>query len=170
MSYIRPEVAQAAMRWREALVGGAAILLGAYWLLAGRGIMPWLGGIIAVIGVLLVVTGIQRGRFRLGSGGAGVVQVDERQVSYFGPLSGGIVPMGALTRIELDPTGQPMHWVLYHSAGGPLHIPLDAEGAETLFDVFASLPEMRTEAMLALLEDPPQAPVSVWVARGSRLH
>jgi hypothetical protein len=56
-----------------------------------------------------------------------------------------------------------------------LHIPLDAEGGEALFDAFAALPGLRTEHMLARMRRPGPAPETLWqrparVISHPRLH
>jgi len=41
-------------------------------------------------------------------------------------------------------------------------IPVNAEGADALFDAFASLPGLKTERMLAQLRDAPKSTVLIW--------
>ena len=101
------------------------------------------------VGALLIIAGIQRGRFRTGSGGPGVVQIVEGRIAYFGPLTGGTAELGQLSRLVLDPSGKPPHWLLHQPGQLPLAIPLTAEGADALFDAFATLPGLQTERMLA---------------------
>ena len=163
MGFIRPEVAQGLNRWREALAGTAAAALGGYWMVYEAGALWIIGTVLAVGGALLVVAGIQRARFRRGGGGPGVVQVDEGQLAYFGPFDGGVVAVADLRRIELGTgdTGTPT-WVLSHDGGDPLSVPVDAVGADALFDVFASLPGLDTGRMLAGLGDPPDAFRTIW--------
>jgi hypothetical protein len=109
-------------------------------------------------------------RFSMGGGGAGLVQVDERRLAYFGPLTGGVIDLGDLTRVDLDPTGKPAHWVLRDQGGQMIYIPVNAEGAEALFDVFAALPGIRTERMLDLLKNSPKERVLIWERAQGRLH
>lgn len=168
MSFIRPEVRAGLWRWREVLIGGSALVLGSWWLIGPGGLLGWLGAAVVVIGVALIVLGFQRARFRARNGGVGLVQVDERQITYFGPLSGGAVAVGELQRLALDPTGDPAHWVLDQPGEPALFIPVNAEGAEALFDVFATLPGLRTERMLAELNGPSTHPVVIWERRSMR--
>jgi hypothetical protein len=168
MSFIRPELRTHLRRWREALAGGAVAILGLWWLLGSGGVVALVGAVLLLAGGTLVAAGVQRGRFRRGGDGPGVVQLDEGQLSYFGPLSGGIVAVAQLTEVALDPRAHPSPvWVLHGAAEGPIHVPVDAAGAEALFDVFASLPGIRTERIVAALARPPTAPVTLWRRAGA---
>lgn len=175
---IRPEVKAAALRWREALIGTGLIAWGLFWALTAFGYIPWIGGVIALIGLALLVTGIQRGRFRTGAGGMGVVQVTEGQVGYFGPFTGGAVALSEISRLELDAGRSPPCWRLSQPSQPPLEIPLNAEGAEALFDIFAALPDIRTSRLLAEVSRATTAPearpdghsVVIWERAGLRLH
>ena len=60
--------------------------------------------------------------------------------------------------------------IAWHDAGPPLSIPVNAEGAEALFDVFASLPGMATSGMIAELRSRPREPVMIWERDPLRLH
>ena len=170
MSFIRPELAAAALRWREALVGGVICALALWAWVAGLGVVHWLSVPLAVAGAALVWVGVQRGRFRGPDDGPGVVQVTEAQLAYFGPLEGGVVAIDALDAIVLDPTGVPQHWVLHQADAEPLHIPVTARGADALLDAFAQLPGFRLEPVLRRLEHPGDQPLQVWARPGTGLN
>ena len=161
MSFVRPEATAALWRVREILVALGLGGLGA-WLALGYGLTVWLG--LALIGVAaaLLIVGIQRARFRIGGGGAGVVAIDEGQVGYFGPMTGGVLSLADLNRLTLDHTAHPAHWVLEAGSTPALYIPVTAEGADALFDAFAALPGLRTEKMLAELRRGGPHPVVIW--------
>ena len=75
----------------------------------------------------------------------------------------------AITDIVLNPTtGMNPVWEIYAPGQNTLYIPMDAEGAEALFDVFNGLPGFRTEEMLKILDNPGKTPHQVWSRR--RLH
>jgi hypothetical protein len=167
--FFRPEARAALWRWREAMVAGVVAALGLWWALTSFGVLQWLGWALVALAAAAGYVAIQRLRFGQGGGGPGVVQIDERRLSYFGPLSGGIVDLDDLVRLDLDPTGRPPHWVLSHRSGDPLPIPVNAEGADALFDVFATLPGIRTERMLDALRHSPDTRVTIWQARPSDL-
>ncbi|CUH75518.1 hypothetical protein [Tropicibacter naphthalenivorans] len=160
---IRPEAAEAINRWKETLTGAGIAALGAYWgFFTGGGILHYIGYLLIAVGALLGFAGIQRARFRMGRDGPGVVNVIEKRITYFGPLSGGVIDLDDITTLTLDPTSEPPHWLLAQPGQLPLAIPLTAEGADTLFDAFASLPGIRTEHMLRQMQSTPDHPVVIW--------
>lgn len=149
MSFVRPEVTAALSRWRGVLTGGVVALLGLWWILTSTGLLGWIGWPLAAIGAALAFTGLQRLRFASGRGGPGVVSITEGQVAYFGPLTGGVVALSELDRLEIDHSGKPAHWVLHQPGQPALSIPVTAENAEALFDIFAALPGLSMERLLA---------------------
>lgn len=170
MSFVRAEARAVLWQWREVLIGGAILLLGASWAFGSGGLLHWLGYAVLVLGGAVVLAGLQRVRFRMGHGGPGVVTVDEGQVSYFGPLNGGMVAMRELVRLEIDATSRPPVWRLTQPGQGALNIPLNAEGADALFDAFAVLPGIRTERMLAEMKREADHPIVIWQKQVTRLH
>ncbi|WP_439123110.1 hypothetical protein [Marivita sp.] len=176
MSFIRPEVRAMFLRWREALVGAAILLLGLYWSFGVTpGLLSWVGYLALIIGAILLFAGVQRGRARMGGGGPGVVQIVERRIGYFGPLNGGLVDLEAVTSISLDPTEHPRHWIITHEGGPALHVPINAEGADVLFDAFSSLPGLSPGRVASTLKHEGTAPIVLWrrpdlEKRIARLH
>ncbi len=117
----------------------------------------------AVAGAVLTFAGVQRARFRIGSGGPGLVQVDRGPGDLFRPATTAAPsPIRQLERVELDPAARPARWLLTESGQPPLAIPTTAEGAEALFDVFASLDGIQTERMLAEMKKVPTRRVVIW--------
>ena len=172
MSFIRPEARAAMMRWREVCVGVAILGLGV-WAAQGYGILAWIGYGLCLLGGVVIFTGMQRARFRTGKGGPGVVQVDEGEVMYYGPWWGGSVALRDVSRIELAGGGETAVWRLHQPGQAALVIPTNAEGAEALFDAFATLPGMRTGQMLHALNNRAAAgdhPVVIWSSGAARLH
>lgn len=162
MSFIRPEARATLWRWREALTGGCMLIFGLWWGLTGASLTRWVGGVLALAALALLIAGVQRGRFRGQSDGRGVVRTDEGQVAYFGPLSGGIVALTEITQIAFDGRGKPAHWVLSQPGQDDLYIPVDASGAEALFDVFTRLPDLKTEHVLRVMRHPATSRTVVW--------
>ncbi|SFR14880.1 hypothetical protein [Poseidonocella sedimentorum] len=166
----RPEAMAQIKRWREVLAGTALVVLGLFWAIGRVGLLSWVGWGLVLLGVALGFAGIQRARFFRATGGPGVVDLDEGQVTYLGPVSGGAVALRSLSRLDLDPSGHPAQWVLYQPGQPALHIPVNATGAEALFDAFATLPGLRTERMLAELKAGRGRVVTIWTATHYRLH
>lgn len=149
-------------RWREVLLGIAVGFCG-FWLVIGPGFLLAVPGYaLLVVGVALIWLGVQRARFRDAGGGIGAVQVDEGQVSYFGPLTGGTVDLRDVRSLTLDGTLFPAHWRICQEGGAVLLIPVNAAGAEALFDAFATLPGLKTERMLSTLRSDPHQAVVIW--------
>ena len=162
MTFIRPELRAALWRWREVALAAVLCLEGLRWILGGYGLQVWIGVALLAGGVALGIGAVQRLRFRRGGGGAGVVQIDERRIAYFGPLTGGILDLDDLSVLALDGTGRPAHWQLTGADGTVLSIPVDAEGADALFDAFTALPGLRTEPLLAALAARDASVVRLW--------
>ena len=162
MSFIRPEANAAIWRWREVMVGALVAALGLYWVIGPGQLLGWVGWVLIVTGIALGVVGMQRARFRAGSDGPGVVTVDEGQIAYFGPLTGGAVAVSEIERLTLDHTAKPAHWVLDQPGQPALYIPINATGAEALFDMFAALPGLKTERMLWALNNKGAQLIVIW--------
>ncbi len=170
MSFVRPEVQSALARWAEAIAGGIVLALALYWLIWGTGLLPYVGAALAPLALAVIWLGVQRGRFRVGKDGPGAVQIAEGQIAYYGPLTGGVRAIDALKAVILDPTQRPISWVLQARGEEDLAIPLNAAGAEALFDAFAALPGLKTGHMLRQLEQHPDHPVVIWHEPARRLH
>jgi hypothetical protein len=169
--FFRPEVRAFFWRWREVLLAGVVLALGVWWALTGIGINRWLGYIFCAIGIGWAVAGIQRARFAQGGDGPGVVQLRERRLAYFGPLDGGVIDIEDLARLEIDPSSQPApSWVLTGIDGMQIAIPINAAGADALFDVFATLPDIKTSVVLDVLSHTPDARATVWSRVKPLLH
>ena len=169
-SFLRPDARDAIWRWREVLVGVAIAGIGLWWLATFYPPVRWVGWAILAIGVGGAIAGLQRARFRQPGIGPGVVQVVERRLAYFGPLTGGAMDVEDLTRLVLDPTGRPAHWRLTGVGGQEIEIPVNAKGVDALFDLFAALPGIDTTAMLDVLTRTPDARVTVWERQRPLLH
>ena len=171
MQYIRPESRAFFWRWREVLIGLPILAWGGWLAATSLGLIAVFGWIITAFGAVTIFTGVQRARFRIGDGGAGVVQVDEREVIYFGPLEGGTVSIEALTQVELHPfEGASHRWVLTEPGRNPLSIPTDAEHSDALFDAFGVLEGFETQRMLHALNTLSDHPVVIWQKEPRQLH
>lgn len=162
MSFIRPDAARMIRRWREALAGLAVLILGLLWVFGRPGLLQLLGYPVVLTGLVFIWVGYQRARFRTNGGGAGAVQVDEGQITYFGPLTGGATDLADMERLTLDRNLKPAHWRLDSPGTPALLIPVNAAGSDALFDAFATLPGLRTERMLNELNTTANQAVVIW--------
>ncbi|MEO9823773.1 MAG: hypothetical protein ABJF50_05050 [Paracoccaceae bacterium] len=151
MSFVRPEVSAGFLRWREVIIGGALVLAGVHLAIFGLGIQRLMGAGLAAIGAMLIWEGVRRARFPAPGGGAGMVDVDEREITYFGPLGGGSISINELVRVnvrtsDLGPLAPDLYWDFFDGSGQSLTIPGDAEGVELIFDALAALEGVDYEA------------------------
>ena len=169
--FIRPAAKAALWKYREALFA-LCVAGGGLWLVViGFGVVPWIGGAFLLLGGALLVAGVQRARFRQGDDGPGFVQITERRLTYYGPLNGGVIDVADIISVSFDPTGYPApYWLLMGPENRQIAVPITAKGAEALFDTFAVLPGMQTEALLRVLEAPPDQRVVIWSRPGHLLH
>jgi hypothetical protein len=168
---MRRETQTAVWRWREMMVG-VAIALAGIWRSTGALGLIWVFWIVvALAGVVVAYAGWQRGRFRTGQGGVGVVKVDEREIGYFGPMEGGVAAIDALMRVELQPAPNGIHnWVLVVWGDAPLKIPANAANVEALFDVFSVLDGFEMQKMLVATRAKSARTVLIWEKTVVRLH
>jgi hypothetical protein len=147
--FLRPEAAATLRRWREVIAACGVIALG-LWIAASPGpIVQGFGYVLAALAVLALIPAIRRARFASGGQGPGVVQVVEGRILYMGPMTGGAVSVGDLTSLALrrDHTGNAA-WIL-SEPGQMLVVPVDAAGADALFDAFTTLPGLGGQRLLA---------------------
>lgn len=157
---IRPDARDWLWQRREVI---AAMILGVLglWLmrLGGWVLMP-AGALVLALGAALGLSALRRLRFAQDVAAPGMVEVDEGQVGYLGPAFGGYVALPDLTELRLVTIHRRRLWRLKQADGQALLIPVDAAGADRLFDVFASLPGMDTAALVAALGAPLHQPVN----------
>lgn len=156
MPLIRPEVTALAWRGREVIAGTAILALGLWLIFKGGYVLTPLGTIVGALGVAWTLLAYRRLRFAQDVDSPGVVEVDEAQVGYLGPQGGGYVSINDLAELRLLTLRGRRVWRLKQLDGQTLLIPVDAQGADALFDAFASLPEMNTADLVDALR-PPEA-------------
>lgn len=165
--FLRPEVLAFLTRWREALLGLLLAVLGLYWALTAFGSLRYVGMVLGLAGAVLVREGVRRARLPAGGGGVGLVEVDERQITYFGPRGGGTVSLDSLNRVEIvttadGPLASDLFWCLHGDDGPPLMIPHDAEGAAALYDALTALPGVDFEQVIAAMGSTEPNRFAVW--------
>lgn len=163
MSFVRPEVAALARRWREVLGAGALALAGLWLMAQGGAILPVAGALAVLAAAGLGLTGLRRMRFAGGGeAGPGVVEVTEGQIAWFGPGIGGFAALGEVTVLSLVSVAGVRCWRLDQTDGTHLLIPLGAAGAERLFDAFAVLPGLSAGDLAAAARDPAPGARILW--------
>ncbi|ALI55294.1 hypothetical protein [Celeribacter marinus] len=168
---MRPEVRALIWQWREVLIALLVVALMAWWAASSFGVVRWVALVVTIAALFLAFAAVQRARFGRTEGGIGAVEFDEGVVSYFTATTGGQIEIAAMTSVMLLPAVRgPAHWQLDAPAQAPLLIPLDAFGAEKLFDVFVTLNGIETEKMLRQIKSAPDSPVVIWRKRTVALH
>ncbi|MGB0497098.1 MAG: hypothetical protein ACPGID_02070 [Rubricella sp.] len=170
MSFVRREAREWLARHAE-LIGSAAILVLGI-VLIGRGMLSglvfWtgLGGLFFIAAMPLLRGAALRLRLSRRRGGPGVVVVDERRVGYFGPIreDGGFIEADNLSRVTVDVARDRAVWTLDTDDGQRLSIPVDAEGASQLQDVFAALPRFPLARALDLIESGREGHFPLWAS------
>ncbi len=151
---IRPDVAARLARWREALIGAAALVAGLALWFANSGLLALFGAVAIAVGCVLLLSGIRTARFRSDELRPGIVQVVEGRITYMGPHTGGLVELDDLTQVALHRAADgTADWHLAHRAGPPLVIPEGAAGSDRLLDALAPLPGLDTGAMVRAVQN-----------------
>jgi hypothetical protein len=151
MSFIRPELLETAHRWREVILGAGLAALGLWTATQGGYLLTPFGLALTALGLGWALTAVRRLRFQQDGEAPGIVRVTEAQIAYFGPRVGGFVGLPDLAEIRLLTLRGRRIWKLKQGDGQLLHIPVEADGAEALFDAFAALPGIDMAALVAAL-------------------
>ena len=142
MNLVRPEVTAAIWRGREAIAALCVVALGLWFVWLGGYLLVPSGLGVAGIGAAWGLHALRRLRFAQKVAAPGMVEVDEGQVGYLGPDVGGFIGLPDLVELRFLTIGGRRMWRLKQADGQALLVPVDAQGAERLFDAFASLPGM----------------------------
>lgn len=151
MSLIRPELVSAAHRGREVIAALVLAALGGWIAFRGGYVLIVVGGLVSALGAVWAVYTLRRLRFHQDGEAPGMVRVTEAQIAYFGPRIGGFVGLPDLAEVRLLTLRGRRVWKLRQADGATLHIPVEAQGADALFDAFATLPGMDTADLVAAL-------------------
>ena len=133
MSFVRPEVSAFFTKWREAMIGGVVLMVNIQIAATSGGLLRGIALAGILLGAALFIEGVRRARLpEADGGGVGVVDVDERQITYFGPHGGGAISINELIRVKVRTTDQgPMvsdfFWEFTDRAGQRLTIPALSE-------------------------------------------
>lgn len=169
---IRPEALAFLKRWREAIIAGVILMGSLQAASTTTGLVNALSWVTALIGAALFIEGVRRARLPQDSGGVGVVEVNERRITYFGPLGGGALSINELIRVKvhtnaLGPMASDFYWEFTDREGQRLTIPGDAENASALFDALTALKGADYEAVIKASSSTEKAEFMVWEARAT---
>jgi hypothetical protein len=155
---ISPQTLAQIHRWWEVGVVGALAALGAYWAALGGYIFLPLGIALIALCIPMGLSAYRRQRFAQTVGAAGMIEVVEGELRFFAPddgrqpvAMGGFMNLPDLVELRLVHLDHHRFWRLKSQDGQALLIPVDAAGNDALFDVFASLPNMDSAALVAAL-------------------
>ena len=154
MPLIRPEVMARIVQLREVMAAAAFGLFGLWLVWLGGYVLLPLGAVVLVMAAVWALNALRRMRFAQGVHAPGVVEVDEGQIGYLGPSFGGYVAIPDLTELRLVTMHGRRMWRLKQADGQAVLVPIDAAGAERLFDAFASLPGMDMAVLMAAVDRP----------------
>lgn len=165
---IRPEVRALARRWREVIAAAC---------LAGFGLsVMWRGGYVLVplgMGMVALAAGwgliaFRRIHFLRQVDAPGFIDVDEGQIGYYGPGFGGFIALADVAELRLADHHGTRVWRLKTADGQVILLPVDAAGADRLYDAFAALPDIDMAALAAALAHG-QPTLPLWKRRAARL-
>lgn len=167
---IRADAKEALRKWREVWISAVLGALGLYWALNTFGILKWLGWAMLVLGALLCLLALQRLRLARGGGGPGIVKITEGRIAYMGPQTGGVIDIDLLFELRITDRDAPTpFWILAPETGEPLSIPLTAEGADNLYDLFLTLPGLNPGRLSKAMTTATPGLQLIWQRRHSRV-
>ncbi|MCB2136857.1 MAG: hypothetical protein KDE08_13075 [Rhodobacteraceae bacterium] len=149
---IRPEIRERLWHWREVILSAALVVFGLRIAAIGGWLFPPIGLIVAALSLGWSVVALRRLRFIRPVGAPGIVETDEGQIGYFGPSFGGFVALNDVIELRLVDYHGKRQWRLRTDDGQVLSIPVDATGAERLFDAFAVLPGVDMATITAAID------------------
>ena len=170
MSFVRPEAISYFQNYRGFILSAMIVIAGVYILASSFGTTRIAGGIILIIGLLVGHDAYRRFKFPNGRGGRGVLEVDERRVSY---LFGGIetsISMDSLDRIELHRSVKGLVTWVFYGPDGILSVPGDAEGTDGLFDALVALPSINYSQAEAAMQGTDPDIFLIWQRNRAKLH
>ena len=170
MSFVRPEAISYFQNYRGFILSAMIFIAGAYILASSFGTNRIAGGVILIIGLLVGHDAYRRFKFPDGRGGRGVLEVDERRVSY---LFGGIetsISMDSLDRIELHRSVKGLVTWVFYGPDGMLSVPGDAEGTDGLFDALVALPGINYSQAEAAMQGTDPDIFLIWQRNRAKLN
>lgn len=170
MMNIRPEARGVWDTWKQVIFGGVVALAGIYIGFTTFGLTRWAGVLIFGMGALIAFDGYRRVRFPWGSNGAGIVEIDERQITYLSATGGNSVSLDNLQRVELHRNARGRKTWVFYDAEGMLAVPTDASGSENLYDALVALPGLNFDQVQAADQGEGTDIFLIWNKTAQKLH
>lgn len=153
MSFIRPEAGDLLRTWRDVIIGVVVFALGLWFGTQSFGALALFGVALMITGVALGWAGWQRARIRISHGGPGVIELTERQLSYFAAQGGVRFSLDDVIRVDIEttdggPIADDLFWVFRLSDQSLWRIPGSADGAQVLIDMLAGFPGADYDAVI----------------------
>ncbi len=164
----RPEAIARLARWKEPILIALVLIFAIRQFWRAVIYQSWISGVvglilIAVVASLLYVSYL-RARLKRDVNGPGIVEIDEQNITYFGPTSGGEVSLDSIRRLQLSTLPSTLgdrNWIIWHH-GGSLVIPVASSGADRLLEVFTALPGFRYEPAIRAIESDKTEIFTIW--------
>ena len=104
-----------------------------------------------------------------------MVEITEREISYFTALDGAAVSIDALALVTIKrhrdgPWGDDLFWTLEENAGSKVSIPNSATGADRLFDALSALPGADFDAATRAMQNLRDESFVIWSKPRRQLH
>jgi hypothetical protein len=173
--FFRPAVSRFLVKWSEPLIMAVVLFLGLWMYFrahsAANATLLVVASIVIVAALALLFVAIRRVRLHTEKRGFGVVEVEERNITYYGPDTGGQVSLDDLVSIEVvtaraagfvDVT----YWQLTDRWGSVLIIPAGAEGSDAMVDSFAALPGLKYDLIITAMAAADDAVFTIWKKTG----
>lgn len=170
MSFFRAEALGTLRQYRSFIIAGLFAVFGFFLLFDQPGLGKIAGGLVLFMAILVAHDGYKRMRFPAGSGGPGMVEVDERRVSYLSGTGGGAVSLDALDRVELHRNGRGRITWVFFAEDGMLEVPGDAMGTDKLFDALVALPGVNYAQAEAATQGKGPDLFLIWQKNRTKLH
>ncbi|HSF91109.1 MAG TPA: hypothetical protein VLA51_02775 [Paracoccaceae bacterium] len=165
MSFLRPEATKSLRRWSEPIAMIVVVAFALRWLWIGIHrdsiVLIFIGGFATVVSGAMLYVSVLRVRLHMPSGGLGLVDVREREITYYAPEGGGSIELDAMRRLELSNTTGHKNWILW-GPDGALVIPVAAEGADDLIETFGALPGLGYDTLVRAMENSDKVISRIW--------
>jgi len=165
--FIRPEVTELLRRNIDGIIGCLILLVGIKVLISFTWLGLVLGLVLSLIGFGLIVGAWQKLFLVSVFEGAGLLEVNERQVSYLHIVNGGVISLDFIDRISLITNAntfmvQKRFWCLEQAGIDSLIFPISVKGIETFIGSLAVFSNVDYGIINVALKDKSKKKYVVW--------